>query len=748
MPSPLLQTVLQHLNDLSTTKKYVGLALAVKLLREENGESNPNRHQNRAVVVVVEEEEEEEDTTNTDEEDVFLSVCHAAMKDDFLLSLISPSLSGGDGDGCSTQKRMKVNHPENMQRRSLGINVCASLASGSRDCALSLLPIAEELNTNADITLPRDSVMKLCEFMDRTCAAVVHIDDSSEGDNKKREGNPLQIVPKCVERVLIVLEDALASDGNKGGNDIDGDAILASAILALCNIITEIRRANKNNIFVFDPYGDLDDYDSDDEFMNPYVSTAELISSDYKMIGVVVKECLYKRAGTEAALMALEFLNAMIESRILGENDDSAKHRYRKSCWKDFETGWAKELSEGLKFILSSKSVDKRQRALAVHVAASVQFLCGDDWWMLKKSSIRKTKTAGPAAAAAENASNITLFEIVSQIGRVEMEVEIYHLLESDDNATRYKASENLSRSLHSFRTLVQVFTLAFGEEEEEGEDNIGDISKGFENLDISAEGAMKQLNVIVAVIGSLLEIIGSARNIERLDDCGADPFLVFEIADIVGRFANDLEVVHVGEIDASMKHIAENMRKRIAQIGGKYSEKYDILQYGWDRMESIVYNFNVRIWSTYDAAYDPERLECQINSGFISLLFEMVAENVSTKCDSCFDHKFDSHMKFLEWVEKYAHSLANDMSRMLVEGWPERLRALSLDYIEIERIKKQWVNLTEAVQNGKASIDDRVKGPSKSEPEWKETIEITKKLLPLFEDLDDPKRLDVCVVR
>ena len=182
---------------------------------------------------------------------------------------------------------------------------------------------------------------------------------------------------------------------------------------------------------------------------------------------------------------------------------------------------------------------------------------------MLKKSSIRKTKTAGPAAAAAENASNITLFEIVSQICRLEMEVEIYHLLESDDNATRYKASENLSRSLHSFRTLVQVFTLAFGEEEEEGEDNIGDISKGFENLDISAEGAMKQLNVLVAVIGSLLEIIGSARNIERLDDCGADPFLVFEIADIVGRFANDLEVVHVGEIDASMKHIAE-----------KYAEK------------------------------------------------------------------------------------------------------------------------------------------------------------------------------
>ena len=110
----------------------------------------------------------------------------------------------------------------------------------------------------------------------------------------------------------------------------------------------------------------------------------------------------------------------------------------------------------------------------------------------------------------------------------------------------------------------------------------------------------MKQPNVLVAVIGSLLEIMGSARNIERLDDCGADPFLVFEIADIVGRFANDLEVVHVGEIDASMKHIAESMRKKIAQIAGKYSEKYDILQYGWDRMESIVYNFNVRIWSTY----------------------------------------------------------------------------------------------------------------------------------------------------
>ena len=35
----------------------------------------------------------------------------------------------------------------------------------------------------------------------------------------------------------------------------------------------------------------------------------------------------------------------------------------------------------------------------------------------------------------------------------------------------------------------MQVFTLAFGEEEEEGEDNIGDISKGLENLDISGRG-------------------------------------------------------------------------------------------------------------------------------------------------------------------------------------------------------------------------------------------------------------------
>ena len=106
---------------------------------------------------------------------------------------------------------------------------------------------------------------------------------------------------------------------------------------------------------------------------------------------------------------------------------------------------------------------------------------------MLKKSSIRKTKTAGPADAAAENASNITLFEIVSQICRVRWKLE-FIIYQSDDNATRYKASENLSRSLHSFRTLVQVFTLAFGEEEEEGEDNIGDISKGL-RISISAKG-------------------------------------------------------------------------------------------------------------------------------------------------------------------------------------------------------------------------------------------------------------------
>ena len=64
----------------------------------------------------------------------------------------------------------------------------------------------------------------------------------------------------------------------------------------------------------------------------------------------------------------------------------------------------------------------------------------------------------------------------------------------------------------------MRVFTLAIGGGDDEGGDDVDDVTKGLENLDIYAEGAMKQLNVIVSVIGSLLEVIGSAENYERLD--------------------------------------------------------------------------------------------------------------------------------------------------------------------------------------------------------------------------------------
>ena len=95
---------------------------------------------------------------------------------------------------------------------------------------------------------------------------------------------------------------------------------------------------------MFDPYGDLDDYDSDDEFMNPYVSTAELISSDYKMIGVV-KECLYKRAG-QRCVDGFGVSKSMIESRILGEMTIALSIDIGKVAGKILEP-WAKEFSEG-----------------------------------------------------------------------------------------------------------------------------------------------------------------------------------------------------------------------------------------------------------------------------------------------------------------------------------------------------------------------------------------------------------------
>ena len=46
----------------------------------------------------------------------------------------------------------------------------------------------------------------------------------------------------------------------------------------------------------------------------------------------------------------------------------------------------------------------------------------------------------------------------------------------------------------------MRVFTLAIGEGDDEEGDDVNDVTKGLENLDISAEGAMKQLNVIVSL--------------------------------------------------------------------------------------------------------------------------------------------------------------------------------------------------------------------------------------------------------
>ena len=753
-PPKLLQnTVLDHLNDPSTTKKYVGLALAVKLLQQKLGE---------------EEDQSNSDFVRDDDDDVFLSVCQAAMRDDFLFSLISPPReddddaddddSDDDESKSLSQKKTKdfnINQPENMQKRSLGINVCASLAAGSRECALVLLPILEELYTNSKIILPRDSMAKVCEFTDRTLVAVVRADDGSwkgEDDKWKWKDTPLKILKECVCEMCDILCEAFESEEEEERNE--NEALIVSGIAALNNIVREICLAHdKENVFAFDPYEELDlVYDSEDEASNPYVDIANHIAVSNGMIGRVARECLYKRAGTEAALVALELINTVIDAKILGENDESAKHRYKHLAWEDFESKWSNELREGLKFILSSKSVGKRQRRLAVHVAAYVQHCCGDDGWMLKSSPSSLSETSkekkknnnkkkipgGRVAAAAEKTKNITLFELVSQICRVEMQIEIHHLLESDDSEIRYNASEDLRDNLQNFGTLVRVFTLAIGGGDDEGGDDVDDVTKGLENLDISAEGAMKQLNVIVSVIGSLLEVIGSAENYERLDECGADPFLMFTIADIVARFANELEVVHVGEIDASMKHVAENMRKRLAQIDSS-SKKNGKLQYGWDRMESVIYNFNVRIWSTFETADDPERLECQINSGFISLLFEMIADNISAKCD-VFPDSFDARTKFLSWVAKYADDLAQDMSRMLVEGWSDRLRVLNLDPGEIERIKKQWAKLTKAVQEGKVTTTDYVKSSSLRE----KSAKVAEGILRIFEDLDDPKRLDV----
>jgi hypothetical protein len=96
------------------------------------------------------------------------------------------------------------------------------------------------------------------------------------------------------------------------------------------------------------------------------------------------------------------------------------------------------------------------------------------------------------------------------------MQIEIHHLLESDDNEIRYNASEDLRDNLQNFGTLVRVFTLAIGGGDDEGGDDVDDVTKGLENLDISAEGAMKQLNVIVSVIGSLLKTTSAWMNVAQ----------------------------------------------------------------------------------------------------------------------------------------------------------------------------------------------------------------------------------------
>ena len=90
---PLLETVLEHLNDPSTTKKYVGLALAVKLLssrQNSEGEEEESNDKNNSRERDDDGKSQASKGEKREEADAFLSVCRAAMRDDFLYSLISP----------------------------------------------------------------------------------------------------------------------------------------------------------------------------------------------------------------------------------------------------------------------------------------------------------------------------------------------------------------------------------------------------------------------------------------------------------------------------------------------------------------------------------------------------------------------------------------------------------------------------------------------------------------------------------
>ena len=91
-----------------------------------------------------------------DDEEFLVHLCRRETKRWMHVSKRDDDDSDDDESKSLSQKKTKdfnINQPENMQKRSLGINVCASLAAGSRECALVLLPILEELYTNSKIIL-------------------------------------------------------------------------------------------------------------------------------------------------------------------------------------------------------------------------------------------------------------------------------------------------------------------------------------------------------------------------------------------------------------------------------------------------------------------------------------------------------------------------------------------------------------------------------------------------------------------
>jgi hypothetical protein len=739
-----LEQCLGYLNNPLATKKYVGLALAVKILKSTT------------INARNEGEEKEEEEEDLEIKAGLKSICSAVLKDDFLLSLIINSQeSTGTSNHTTTTTTNRTDYndregepsirakdeqilskQEKMQMRSLGINVLNALSKtvSIQESALIFQECAFALCRN-DVVLPRDSLSEVCEFLELSVIGFMFMENSDV---------PLAdvlgtLMPNAMRTMAWIFESTLdemekkkkeiMDDGNKveiveqlnKKREEMNDKVIISALNGMGRILLVLLDAGKKvpimssgrifTINVFDPVADPND--SDDE-LSPPIETAEIVSRH--VIGRAASECLYGRAGTPVALKALEFLDVVGKAGILCKvKTDTSIYfqgaiRYQ-AHWRTFKEKWSHELREGLKLVLLSKYIDRKDRYAALDCVFYVAIGCSNKAWMLEKSSSSKInrKEQQQQQQQQQQQSNsspsgpdeISLYEIVTQLCRVEIEVELYHLIDSDDSEIRKTASDNLKVNLQLFGYILETLAQACGdnyEDEEEEEKNVANnfaATKSFENLGISAETATKQVEIISSVVGKMLEAMTS----EILE---TDVVLTGMIALTVLKFAEELPVAHVSEIDRFMYLMAEHLwaLNDDARIEDMRRSSVD-----FDNLDIIICFGHSRIlYAIEEMNEDPERVKFLLESGFVSLLFRTASNRIDL-WSNYFNRPGLPEMLVIETMLDCvcaAKEVASVLSELARRDSSSLIAALGFDPVELNRIRTEWIALAKNAKKGK----------------------------------------------